>query len=518
MQPNNATTITRNSFWYAVDASAATVVMLIASVPVARVMGPELLGHYIFLVFMTTIAQRLANVGIPATAGKYMAEYLANRQPGIARAIFSATLRYQVLVATVVTAAACVLVRVLAQPGFELVSYLIVLSMWPSMVNNIPAQANVAAENLRANIPASVVNFVSYSTLVVLTLVLGWGLVGLACATLVSRALEAAVRYYGVREWLRGVAPVPIPTDLGRRMFRFSQQNLLLLALGLVVWDRSELLFLRYFADVTQVAFYSLAFSITNQLLMAPRAFSTSIGYTVLAQYGRDRSRLDVLIRNATRYVALLALPMFLGLAAVSRPLIGTVYGPRYMAVVPVLSILSVFSISRAFQTHSESLLQATETQGFMVRWLLFSAVLNLLLDWLFIPTYGAIGAAIANGIAQSVAVAGVWAKGTSSLRVTLPTRFLKSVTLAAAVMAAVVLPIGAMLPVVPGLLLSVPTGVFVFGVMLRLLKILEIEDLVRFRQLSRRLPLRLRPTIDALIRLLVPPTIEQRLEAAGAS
>jgi len=188
------------------------------------------------------------------------------------------------------------------------------------------------------------------------------------------------------------------------------------------------------------------------------------------------------------------------------------------MAVVPVLSILSVFSISRAFQTHSESLLQATETQGFMVRWLLFSAVLNLLLDWLFIPTYGAIGAAIANGIAQSVAVAGVWAKGTSSLRVTLPTRFLKSVTLAAAVMAAVVLPIGAMLPVVPGLLLSVPTGVFVFGVMLRLLKILEIEDLVRFRQLSRRLPLRLRPTIDALIRLLVPPTIEQRLEAAGAS
>jgi O-antigen/teichoic acid export membrane protein len=59
MQRDNAKTITRNSFWYAVDASAATIVMLIASVPVARVMGPEVLGHYIFLVFMTTIAQRL---------------------------------------------------------------------------------------------------------------------------------------------------------------------------------------------------------------------------------------------------------------------------------------------------------------------------------------------------------------------------------------------------------------------------------------------------------------------------
>ena len=518
MQPNNASTITRNSFWYAVDASAATVVMFIASVPVARVMGPEVLGHYIFLVFMTTIAQRLANVGIPATAGKYMAEYLASGQSGIARAIFSATLRYQALIATIVTAAACILVRLLAKPGFELVSYLIVLSMWPSMVNNIPANANVAAENLRANIPASVVNFVSYSTLIVLTLVRGWGLVGLACATFVSRSLEAVVRYEGVRRWLRPISPVPIPVDLGRRMFRFSQQNLLLLALGLVVWDRSELLFLRYFGDITQVAFYSLAFSITNQLLMAPRAFSTSIGYTVLAQYGRDRTKLDMLIRNATRYVALLALPMFLGLAAVAYPLIGTVYGARYMAVVPVLSIMSLFSIPRAFQTHSESLLAATETQGFMVRWLLFAAALNVALDWFLIRSYGAIGAAVANGIAQTVAVGGVWAKGTSALGVTPPVRFLRRLAASAAAMSVVVLPIGWLLPVVPALLASVPAGIIVFGVMLRVLKCLEMEDVVRLREVTRRLPSRMRPTIDALLRLLVPETAEQQLEPASAS
>ena len=518
MQRNNAKTITRNSFWYAVDASAATLVMLIASVPVARVMGPEVLGHYIFLVFMTTIAQRLANVGIPATAGKYMAEYLASGQSGIAREIFGATLRYQVMVATVVTTAGFGIVRVLAEPQYALVSYLIVLSMWPSMVNNIPAQANVAAENLRANIPASVVNFVSYSLLIVLTLVLGWGLVGLACATLLSRSLEAAVRYHGVHRWLRDIPRAPLPAELGRRMFRFSQQNLLLLALGLVVWDRSELLFLRYFGDVTQIAFYSLAFSITNQLLMAPRAFSASIGYTVLAQYGRDRTRLDALIRNATRYVALLALPMFLGLAALSHPLIGTVYGSRYMAVVPVLSIMSVLSIPRAFQTHSESLLQATEAQGFMVRWLFCAAVLNLLLDWFLIPPYGAIGAAIANGIAQSVAVGGVWAKGTAALRIKLPTRFLRRVTVSAALMSAIVLPIGMLLPGLPALLVGVPTGVVAFGLMIRLLKCLEPEDLVRFRELSRRLPSRLWPTIDMVLRLLMPHGDEQRLEPAGAS
>jgi len=500
----NARTITRNSFWYAIDASAATIVMLIASVPVARVMGPEVLGHYIYLVFLTTIAQRLANLGIPGTACKYMAEYLGNGQVGIARAVYDVTLRYQTLIATLVTAAACVLVYLLADPQYLFVSYLIVLSMWPSMVNNIPAQANVAAENLRANIPASVASFISYSTLVVLTLILHWGIVGLAWATFVSRSLEAAVRYFGVRVRLGSIAPAAIDTTLRRRMFTFSQQNLILLALGLVVWDRSELLFLKYFSDVTQVAFYSLAFSITNQLLMAPRAVSTSIGYTVLAQYGRDHTRLEGLIRNATRYVALLSIPMFLGLAAISYPLIAVVYGAKYLAVVPVLSILSVFSMSRAFQTHSDSLLQATETQGFMVRWLSLSACVNLLLDWLLIPHYGAVGAAVANGISQTIAVGGVWIKGTRALRVKLPVRFLRYVGASALAMTAAVLPVALLLPKLLALFAGIFVGVVVFGMAIRLTGCLEYEDVVRVREATRRLPPTARSIINGVIYVLV--------------
>jgi len=322
---DNTRTITGNSFWYIVDSSAATLVMLLASVPVARVMGPAILGHYIYLVFLTTMAQRLANVGIPATACKYIAEYLGAGQPGIARDVFEITLRVQAAVATLVTVAGCAIALLFAEPEYKVVSVVIVLSIWPGMINNIPAQANVAAEDLRANIPASLVNFVSYSALVLATLAWHWGLEGLASATVASRFLEAAVRYAGVVRRMRRIPRISAPADLRRRMFVFSRQNLALLALGLVVWDRSELLFLRSYCAVTQVAFYSLPFSMTNQLLMAPRAFSSSSGYTIFAQYGRDRSRLQGLVQNATRYVWLLAVPLFAGLAAIAFPLIRTV-------------------------------------------------------------------------------------------------------------------------------------------------------------------------------------------------
>src|SRR5262249_10926287 len=152
--------------------------------------------------------------------------------------------------------------------------------------------------------------------------------------------LEAAVRYFGVIRWLRGYPTGALPQQLRNRMLNFSRHNLVLLALGLIVWDRSEVLFLKQFADVKQVAFYSLAFSVTNQLLMAPRALSFATGMTILAQYGRDPRQLGALMRNAVRYVSVLAIPLFLGTAAIAEPLIRSTYGNGYLAVVPVLWFL----------------------------------------------------------------------------------------------------------------------------------------------------------------------------------
>jgi O-antigen/teichoic acid export membrane protein len=513
---DNSRTITSNSFWYAIDASVASITMLIASVPVGRIMGPQVLGHYIYLLFITGVAQRLANVGIPATACKYIAEYLGRGERGLAHEIFRITLKHQAIIAGGVTVAGCVLVGFFTEPDLRTVAWLIVVSMWPNMVNYIPAQANVAAEDLRANIPASAVSSFTYCGLVVTTLVCHWGLPGLATAVLVSRSAEALVRYWGVRRWIAKVPPRPIPLDLRRRMFSFSRQNLVLLALGLVVWDRSEVLFLKHFCDVRQVAFYSLAFSITNQLLMAPRAFSSSIGITILAQYGRDSSRLRSLMENATRYVSLLSVPIFAGIAAIADPLIRATYGPRYISVVPVLWIMSVFTISRAFQSHSESLLQATENQGFMVKWLVLSAVVNLTADWLLIPSYGAVGAAWANGIAQIFAVGGLLMRASSVVDVRPPVWFIAKVAVSSLIMAAVVVPLGRIRPLPAALIIGICVGVVSVIVMFRSTNCLEWEDRLRLSLLAGRMPARLHRIVKATIKFLIPAAVQPKQAAIG--
>jgi len=248
---------------------------------------------------------------------------------------------------------------------------------------------------------------------------------------------------------------------------------------------------------------------------MAPRAFSTSIGYTIFAQYGRDRTRLEGLVQNATRYVWLLTVPMFLGLAVIASPLIRTVYGGKYAAVVPVLYLMSVFAVPRAFQVHSESLLQATETQGFMVKWLAVSAVVNLGLDWLLIPTYGALGAAVANGLAQGFAVGGVWIKGSALLGIAPPLRFLRDIAFAGIVMSAAVLPIAVFVPAPIALPLSIIVGAIVFGAAVRVTGCLTGEDLAKLGGVLKRLPAPMQSIADRMLRLVIVPG---RRSAMGAA
>jgi O-antigen/teichoic acid export membrane protein len=485
---SNPKRIADNTLWYAVDASVATLVMLIASVPVARVMGPNILGHYVYLMFLTSTAQRVANLGIPATCCKYMAESFGRQEYGVAHELFRVTLRYQAAISGIVTALGLCL-TVFSEPGYRWIAVLIVLSMWPSMISYIPGQANVAAENLRANLPASITYLMTYCTLVVLSLTLDWGLIGLASATLVSRLLQAAVLYFGVRRWLRSYPTTPLPLPLRNRMLDFSRHNLILLALGLIVWDRSEVLFLKQFSDVRQVAFYSLAFSITNQLLMAPRALSTAIGITILAQYGRDPRQLGTLMRNAVRYVSVVAIPLFLGMAAIAEPLIRSSYGNGYLLVVPVLAILCIASIPRAFQPHTENLLQATEQQAFMVKWMVITAAANLSLDALLIPKHGALGAGIANGLAQIIGVAGLFHKAGGTYAMRSQIRFLGALSLSGAVMVCGVLVVVRALPSWSGLLAGIGAGAAVFFLCLRTTRSLEAEDWDRLHQWTMLLP-----------------------------
>jgi O-antigen/teichoic acid export membrane protein len=505
----NSKIISRNSFWYGVETFVNLFLTLFTSIAVARSIGPEKLGYFLYIWWIAGVAGTLGSVGIPATTRKYMSEYYGRGEMGVAKTVFYRTLRLQTFIAVVVSFAGLLVIWFFGDRNYRVIALLMIGSILPYMVNSIPAGANTALEDLRANVPASLVSTGVFVTAVFSSIYFGWGLLGISIGLFTMRAAELGVRLIPLVKRFRRYSAEPLDQKLGKRMLLFSSQSLILLLLGLIVWDRSEMVVLKNFcADIRQVTFYSVAFNMTERLLVFSQVFGTATGATMMVQFGRDSSRLRELAETSARYLALISFPVHLGLAAIAVPLVWLTYGDKYSGAVPALVVAACLGIPKAFFLPVQALLSSWDRQNLIIRWGLVSAALNLVLDFALIPIYGAVGAAFANGITQTFFALTLWLAAVHLLDIRFPILPIAKTAVISVFMAVIVHFVVSRVPALPGLILAIILGVSVYFALIRITRVLSPIDHGRILNLKNHLPLRARPFLEAGINwLIVTPT-----------
>ena len=222
---------------------------------------------------------------------------------------------------------------------FLTASILLVLAIVPRLIATIPSQANNAGEALRRNATPAVIGVAITAMITIVTLLLGWQFIGLSAAVLLGALVECGLKLRSVEQWLGGVRRGAVPEELRRRMFQYSGQgHRLLLILNLVVWDRSDVFPAGQVDEPagmpSQITFFSLPFSLVDRMLLLPTLFAGSLASTMMAQYGRGGARLKEMTVDGGRYALLVALPLLVGMACVSSPLVLPVYLPTYWPMV----------------------------------------------------------------------------------------------------------------------------------------------------------------------------------------
>jgi len=511
-----AQVIARNSLLATLDTLAGIASALIGSVAVARLLGPVKLGYYNYVLFICNITNHLASMGVPLAARKYLAEHLGRGDTFMARAIWRWTLRLQSFMALLVVAMGLLVIAWKVPPEHRYYAALAVLSLAPAMQMAMYSAANTAMEDFTSNVKASLASAAIGLAGVLLALAMGWDLPGLAAALLVERTADLLLRRHYCNRRVGRLFELASSTptleqaarldEFKRSLRRFCAQASLLQALNMVVWDRSEMFFLKHFSDIRQVAFYSLGFNITQRLLLLPRSFVSAVGASVMVRIGREAEAAATLTVTAFRLMALLALPIGFGVAALSDPLIRILYGRRFLEAIPVLAVLAVFAAAKALMLPAQHLLVAADRQAALLKVMAATAALNLVLDFALIPARGAIGAAFANSASQTAAAAAAWLAALHGFRTRFPGRSFLRLLMAAVSTGAVALALVHRLPALPGAVAAGAAGVLVYGLALRFTKALEPADRDRLLQLERQLPRPLRIPCRRTISWLFPP------------
>jgi O-antigen/teichoic acid export membrane protein len=508
---SNAKVIGRNFIFMGLEVVITLVCTLLTTIVIARVIGPARLGYFNLIFWLTSITCSVGSLGIPLTTLKYMGEFLGGDKKELARAVFFYNLWVQTVIAAALSAISMLAVFTFGDPHYRLCSALLVLSMVPNMIAFVPSQANSAAEDASLNTRGALVGAIVYVLVVAASLLLGWNLVGIAAGVVFSRTAELAVKIVPVLKSMKTVDRVPLPVEIRKRMFTFSGLSAGLMLLQIVIWDRSDIIFLKLLQpDIRELAFFSVCFSVADRLMRIPQTFANALSATQVAEFGRDKNRLFKMTSQASTYVLLGALPILIGVACVGGPFVRVMYGSQYLPAIPVFIVMAILSIPKAILTPAQTLLYSAEDLGFVLKWGCLAAALNVLLDITLIPSHGAIGGAWANGSAQSVAAVAIWGRVLVRYPVRIDTFVLLrlagvSLAMVVVLLGIVALPFSAVLK----LCVAVPAGAIVFLVTSRMLMVLQNDDRRRLLMLSALLPTSVGSSFNRLVDFLVPqPTV----------
>jgi O-antigen/teichoic acid export membrane protein len=288
--------------------------------------------------------------------------------------------------------------------------FVLVLVMAPLLALE-PALAIIAAAfNARSQLVyvalLQVVRALVYGALVVVVIATSRGVTGLAVATLVAAFCASLLAVVLLRARLTIRPRLNQPSRLA---WSFLRTAFPIAGIGLVgvVYDRVDILLLSVLATSSKVAFYTVPYGFVRLSWVLPSIVSAAFFPLLSRRLKSDPAQAEYLFFLVVRVFLFLSLPIALVLAVSSSTLVPFVYGDPYTHSVAVLQIMawtSVFGFQNyilwygVLASHQERPAFAVQAAGLFV---------NVGINALAIPLYGANGAAAALVVSDLVVVVG---------------------------------------------------------------------------------------------------------------
>ena len=227
-------------------------------------------------------------------------------------------------------------------------------------------------------------------------------------------------------------------------------------------------------------------------MTMAPWVLGGVLLPTLSEQFGRrDMAKLRAVYVTSARYLMILALPVVAGGIALAAPLVNTLYGGDYSPVIRIMAIAFLPAAFFVFVTACQHVLFAMEKPAYILWVALFLVPLNIGLNLLVIPRYGALGAAIVASSIQLVTFpVNIWLvhRETGTLW---PLADGARTALAASLMGAALFLAYSLWGTIPALVLALPVGIPVYFLGLAVTRALRAEDLAILAKVKEILPRR---------------------------
>lgn len=393
--------VARGAAWTVAARTIPQLQILALSVAAAHYLGPSDMGRQSFIAFVSGSALILATAGLPAALSRFVAELTGARRGGVARSLFWWTWRVEALTGGLAAVALAMAALLGASPRGAWL--LVAAGCAFGIMQTVPSSLLTGSQRWRDVTLAGMVTGVAAVPLTILVLALGGGIPGyFAVETATIAANLLWVGTLGRRVLVAMPPRAEVPRDYRTRYLQFAGATTVFVAIDLIVWRRSEFIFLAAYSNNVQIALYSIAFAASTALTRMPGAVTSVLTPAVASlagagEHGRIRSGYWRVLRTLTLVTPVVAA----GAAAVGPQALELIYGHAYAGVRPIMLLLVAPLPVMPLIAAADGVLFALGKLRFLLIVGLSATVVNIGLDFLLVPAFDGVGAALANVGAQ---------------------------------------------------------------------------------------------------------------------
>ncbi len=371
-----------------------------SQVLLARWMGSHDFGLFTTAWVWITVLGTLTTLGFSTSVIRHLPEYREQDKPGLARGFLHTGRTVSVLCGALFMLGGWLFLASGAVQGPLLIPLALTLAALPAYALTDFQDGIGRAQSWidLALLPPYVIRPVLLLSFIVIALAGGHGpsAQSAAMAAVAATWVTAAIQYFLQKQRLAGVLPDG-PRSFATRFWISQSLPLLLLDGFSLLMFNLDILLLNLFVEPGQIGIYFAA--IRTISLVSFIHFSVgAVAMTRFANLHAAGRRDDIFptlrqMQRWTYWPSLAGIALLLGLG---YPLLW-LFGPEFTAAYPVMFILALGLLVRAYAGPAQSLLIVTGHQKTAAKILMLTVVLNAVLNLLLIPAWGIFGAASAT-------------------------------------------------------------------------------------------------------------------------
>lgn len=219
-----------------------------------------------------------------------------------------------------------------------------------------------------------------------------------AFATSVDYIVLGAILFYSYRKY--NGPKLSITIEKGKSLLGRSY-HYILSGMMVAIYGQTDKFMLKQMLDETSVGYYSLASSVNLMWVFVLQAIIDSMYPTIMRLYEKDREQFDRKNRQLYAIVIYVSMAAAVCFVVFAPLVIRILYGNAYMPAVGPLRIITWYTIFSYLGVARNAWIVCENKQKYLKYMYLSAAFINIGLNYLMIPVWGASGAALASLITQ---------------------------------------------------------------------------------------------------------------------